>query len=235
ASDINASMCETLKHNHSDATVVQADVADEIQYESLKQSIEAVLGGRTLRIVAGGPPCQGFSTAGKRDPADMRNSLIIPMLEIVSEFMPDYAIIENVPGMRHLQKGKVLHKAIESLESFGYSCRCFQLNAEQYGVPQRRRRLVVLASRTGKKLKLPLPSFSPVTRGRRREDVRLTSATHPPPINVSEAISDLPIIPSGGGSAERNYDDCWLSSDYQRLSRGLLKMDEFLRKRGRLH
>ena len=235
ASDINASMCETLKHNHSDATIVQADVADESQYESLKQSIEAVLGGRTLRIVAGGPPCQGFSTAGKRDPADMRNSLIIPMLEIVSEFMPDYAIIENVPGMRHLQKGKVLHKAIESLESFGYSCQCFQLNAEQYGVPQRRRRVVVLANRTGKKLKLPLPSFSPVTRGRRREDVRLTSATHPPPINVSEAISDLPIIPSGGGSAERNYDDCWLSSDYQRLSRGLLKMDEFLRKRGRLH
>jgi DNA (cytosine-5)-methyltransferase 1 len=137
--------------------------------------------------------------------------------------------------MRHLQKGKVLHKAIESLESFGYSCQCFQLNAEQYGVPQRRRRVVVLANRTGKKLKLPLPSFSPVTRGRRREDVRLTSATHPPPINVSEAISDLPIIHPGGGSTECNYDDCWLSSDYQRLSRGLLKMDEFLRKRGRLH
>jgi len=157
------------------------------------------------------------------------------MLEIVSEFMPDYAIIENVPGMRHLQKGKVLHKAIESLESFGYSCQCFQLNAEQYGVPQRRRRVVVLANRTGENLIQPLPSFSSGTRGRRREDARVTSAAYPPPINVSEAISDLPMIPSGGGSEECNYENCWLSSDYQRLLRGLLKMDEFLRRRGRLH
>lgn len=235
ASDINASMCETLKHNHTGATVVQADVADEIQYESLKQSIEVVLGGRTPRIVAGGPPCQGFSTAGMRDPADMRNSLIVPMLAIVSEFMPDYAMIENVPGMRYMQKGKILRNAIESLESFGYNCQCLQLNAEQYGVPQRRRRLVVLANRTGRNLELPHPSFSPATRGRRREDVRVTSTAYPPAINVSEAISDLPMIPSGGGSEECNYENCWLNSDYQRLLRGLLKMDEFLRKRGSLH
>lgn len=235
ASDINTNMCKTLEYNHSDATVVQADIADEVQYESLKQSIEGVLGGRTLRIVTGGPPCQGFSTAGKRDPADMRNSLIVPMLEIVSEFMPDYAVIENVLGMRYMQKGKVLSNAIESLESFGYSCQCFQLNAEQYGVPQRRRRLVVLANRTGRSLELPLPSFSPVIRGRRREDVRVTSAAYPPPINVSEAISDLPMIPSGGGSSECHYESSWLNSDYQRLSRGLLKMDEFLRRRSRLH
>jgi len=235
ASDINASMCETLKHNHSDATVVQADITDKAQYDSLKQSIEIALGGRTLRIVAGGPPCQGFSTAGKRDPADMRNRLIVPMLAIVNEFMPDYAMIENVPGMRYMQKGKVLRKTIESLESFGYSCQCFQLNAEQYGVPQRRRRLVVLANRTGRNLKSPLPSFSPVTRGRRRGDVKVTSAAYPPAINVSEAISDLPMISSGGGSEECNYENCWLSSDYQRLLRGLLKMDEFLRRRGKLH
>ena len=235
ASDINTNMCKTLEYNHSDATIVQADIADEVQYESLKRSIEGVLGGRTLRIVTGGPPCQGFSTAGKRDPADMRNSLIIPMLEIVSEFMPDYAVIENVPGMRYMQKGKVLSNAIESLESFGYSCQCFQLKAEQYGVPQRRRRLVVLANRTGRSLELPLPSFSPVTRGRRREDVRVTSAAYPPPINVSEAISDLPMIPSGGGSSECHYESCWLSSDYQRLSRGLLNMAEFLRRRSKLH
>ena len=235
ASDINASMCETLKHNHAGATVIQADVADEIQYESLKQSIEVVLGGRTPRIVTGGPPCQGFSTAGMRDPTDMRNSLIVPMLTIVSEFMPDYAMIENVPGMRYMQKGKILRKAIESLESFGYTCQCLQLNAEQYGVPQRRRRLVILANRTSRNLEVPHPSFSPVTRGRRREDVRVTSAAYPPAINVSEAISDLPMIPSGGGSEECNYENCWLNSDYQRLSRGLLKMDEFLRKRGSLH
>jgi DNA (cytosine-5)-methyltransferase 1 len=235
ASDINASMCETLKHNHAGATVIQADVADETQYESLKQSIEVVLGGRTPRIVTGGPPCQGFSTAGMRDPTDMRNSLIVPMLTIVSEFMPDYAMIENVPGMRYMQKGKILRKAIESLESFGYTCQCLQLNAEQYGVPQRRRRLVVLANRTSRNLEVPHPSFSPVTRGRRREDVRVTSAAYPPAINVSEAISDLPMIPSGGGFEECNYENCWLNSDYQRLSRGLLKMDEFLRKRGSLH
>lgn len=235
ASDINASMCKTLKHNHSDAAVVQADLADKIQYESLKQSIEGVLGGRTLRIVTGGPPCQGFSTAGKRDPADMRNSLIVPMLEIVSEFMPDYTVVENVPGMRHMQNGKVLRKTIEFLESLGYRCQCFQLKAEQYGVPQRRRRLVVLANRTGKNLELPLPSFSPVMRGRRREDVRVTSAAYPPPISVSEAISDLPMIPSGGGSSECTYENYWLNSDYQRFLRGLLKMDEFLRRRGKSH
>ncbi|MGY5862653.1 MAG: DNA (cytosine-5-)-methyltransferase [Candidatus Thorarchaeota archaeon] len=235
ASDINANMCETLKHNHSDATVVQSDVADEVQYESLKQSIEAVLGGRTLRLIAGGPPCQGFSTAGKRDPTDMRNSLIIPMLRIVGEFMPEYVMIENVLGMRHMQKGKVLRKTIESLESFGYDCRSFQLNAEQYGVPQKRKRLVVIANRTDRSLKSPLPSFSPATRDRRREDAKLASTAYPPPINVYEAISDLPMIPSGGGSEERNYENGWLNSDYQRLLRGQVKMNEFLRKRGRLH
>jgi len=70
ASDINANMCETLKHNHSDATVVQSDVADEVQYESLKQSIEAVLGGRTLRLIAGGPPCQGCLLYTSPSPRD---------------------------------------------------------------------------------------------------------------------------------------------------------------------
>lgn len=145
--------------------------------------------GSVVDLVAGGPPCQGFSTVGKKDAGDPRNSLFRQFLRAVEEIGPRFVIFENVSGFKRLYNGEMYRKAVEGLETLGFDHVSAVLNAKDYGAPQSRERTIILAWKRGER---PLS---------------MPEATHGPPhrpfLTLMDAISDLP--PIGPGEEGKNY------------------------------
>jgi DNA (cytosine-5)-methyltransferase 1 len=231
ASDFNSNMCRTYSHNHPTTEVIQADLHSSKQSDYLLEAIEKTLAGRHLNSLIGGPPCQGFSTAGNRSTSDSRNSLVFRMLEMVAVLMPDNVVIENVLGLKWMKNGEILASIINSLCEEDYSVTVHNLRAEEFGAPQRRRRIFVVGTRVGEGEASLQGLFSSLLRGKTRRDIRFGNKDLPPPVNVDEALSDLPPITSGGGEDLIEYDMNWIGSDYQRLMRNLLSFEEFIAKR----
>ncbi|MGB7276114.1 MAG: DNA cytosine methyltransferase [Geitlerinemataceae cyanobacterium] len=129
-----------------------------------------------IHIVAGGPPCQGFSVAGKRDPNDPRNHLFLEFIRIVSDIQPWYVVMENVPGILTMKQGKVKQAIFEEFESIGYTNISVSiLESAAYGVPQIRPRAIFIANRFGMKNPYPNSQLLP-------EQYQ----------HIESAISDLP-------------------------------------------
>ena len=231
ATDSNRNMCKTYAYNHPSTKVIQADLHIAKESQDLLEEIERTLNGKHLDSLIGGPPCQGFSTAGNRNKFDSRNSLVFRMLDFVQKLKPENVVIENVPGLKWMQQGMVLDAIVNSLEEEEYSVSVLTLKAEEFGVPQRRRRVFVVGRRNGSITTLPTGFFSPLVRGKTRADVSLGTKNMPSPVRVSEAISDLPPIASGEGEDMIEYSERWTNSDYQRLMRGLLSFEYFISKR----
>jgi DNA (cytosine-5)-methyltransferase 1 len=224
SSDFNRNMCDTHAENHSNSQIKQSDMTNPSHLESLVDETENVLRGRTLGMVCGGPPCQGFSTAGKWKMNDLRNMLYVPFLEFVTALRPEYVIIENVLGLKSLNGGKVLQDILGRMNSLDYTTNWFSLFAEQFGVPQRRRRIFIIGSRSGEFIEPPSPIFASVIRGRFQGEF-------PAPVSVDEAISDLPEITSGSGVHLSHYDEEKVESSYQQLIRGRICWRDFRRDR----
>ncbi len=117
--------------------------------------VRDLLAGHDLDVLAGGPPCQGFSTAGSRNPADHRNQLPFEFLSFVREFQPRLVLIENVPGIaarspKNPIKDTVLARLAHSLRHIhpGYRTLAIQVNAADFGLAQRRPRVVLVAARS---------------------------------------------------------------------------------------
>ena len=121
--------------------------------------------------VIGGPPCQGFSTAGKSDPNDPRNFLWQEYFRVVAESKPTFIVLENVPGMLRPSTRGYFDSILEAFRKLGFTLTYGVLNASDYGVPQNRKRLVVIG---GKGFSVPLP---------------LPTVTNP--LTVRQAIGDL--------------------------------------------
>ena len=111
------------------------------------------------QIVIGGPPCQGFSVAGHRNPKDPRNRLFEQFVRIVRESQPDYFVMENVPGILTMSNGKVKDAILEAFEEAGYpGVSIAVLEAADYGAPQIRSRAIFIGNRHG----LPNPFPAPI-------------------------------------------------------------------------
>lgn len=231
ATDFNSHMCKTYTYNNPTTEVVQADLHSDDQVNDLLDSIERSLSGRQLNSLIGGPPCQGFSTAGKRNTSDSRNSLVFRMLNLVQILAPDNVIIENVPGLKRMQHGLVLESIIGELQREEYAVSVVTLRSEEYGVPQRRRRIFIIGRRNGDFTESPPGLLSHIARGKTRTEVRLGSEDLPPPVNVTEAISDLPPLVSSGGEDLMEYSNEWTETDYQQFMRCSLSFDDFISKR----
>lgn len=140
------------------------------------QSWLAQINSPEVHLVVGGPPCQGFSVAGKRNPNDPRNSLFKEFVRVVSEIRPWYVVMENVPGILTMQKGSVKQAIIDAFEAIGYPHISIAiLESAAYGVPQIRPRAIFIANRFG----LPNPYPKP----------QLLTEQYKP---IESAISDLP-------------------------------------------
>jgi DNA (cytosine-5)-methyltransferase 1 len=151
-----------------------------------------------IDIISGGPPCQGFSTVGKRDESDPRNLLWQHYRDLVAEIRPAYVLIENVEGMLVVRSGALADEVIESFGRIGYRMKCQLLRAADYGVPQLRKRTIFLGWLDG----LVEPAFPAKSRR--------------PHVSVADAISDLPaLLPKQSAS---RYDG-EPTTDYQRERR----------------
>jgi len=100
-----------------------------------------------LDLLFAGPPCQGFSIIGSRVVWDKRNNLYREVLRLAADLRPKCVVIENVPGLVNLAKGAYLHAILEGLTALGYEAACAELLAAQYGAPQMRWRLLIIAWR----------------------------------------------------------------------------------------
>jgi DNA (cytosine-5)-methyltransferase 1 len=142
-------------------------------------------------LVAGGPPCQGFSTAGLKDPVDPRNTLIGDYVRVVEEIRPRFFLLENVTGLQTLHDGRLFQNLLTMLDQLGYAFHYRVLHAADYGVPQMRRRLVVLGARDE-----PLPMFpEPTYRSPGGTDSLYGDL--PLYVTCGEALGDIPKIGSG--------------------------------------
>ncbi len=147
------------------------------------ERIFAAIGGeKEVDLIFGGPPCQGFSNMGLRDVLDPRNTLVSHFVRVVSEVRPRAFVMENVPGMLSGATRAVLDDAISQLEVAGY--RIVQparvLDASHFGVPQKRKRLILMGIRTDLAGELSYPVGIP--------------EGSPPLPTIWEAIADLPKV-----------------------------------------
>ncbi len=143
-----------------------------------------------IDLVAGGPPCQGFSLNGRRDPADPRSQMVAAYLDIVALVEPRLVLFENVRGfvsMRHPDGGTYSEAVRNRLDELGYDVWDDVLPASEWGVPQRRPRYLCIAATRG-----TLPGIDPFARLRAaRKDFLSARGLWPGPTPSRDALSDL--------------------------------------------
>lgn len=122
--------------------------------------LERLAGGCSPFVIIGGPPCQGFSTAGPRNSNDPRNRLIFNYLNIVERLAPRWFIFENVEGLLTSGGGKDLARLVREFVNMGYSVRLQKVNLASYGVPQTRKRVLIIGNRLGIDFQFPEELFS---------------------------------------------------------------------------
>lgn len=152
-----------------------------------KQDVTKVVGREYVDLVAGGPPCQGFSEVVSPDGSDDRNHLFVNFISWVSELKPKAALFENVRGMRNTADGKFLDAVEKSFDRMNYDVSYRIVKASGFGVPQQRHRLLVLATERSA-TELPFDGFE------------LDPVETP---GVIAGIGDLPEV--GPGEEKREY------------------------------
>jgi len=162
----------TFKSNHKNSNILEKDL-------SLLEPSE--IGLDSIDVVIGGPPCQGFSIAGKRIIEDDRNHLYKSFVRFVDYFKPKAFVMENVPNILSMGKGVVTSKIIHDFANLGYDVTCQVLMSSDYGVPQNRKRAFFVGIKNNGHFAFPKPV-----------DKRKTTS--------EEAISDLPDISITDGS-----------------------------------
>ncbi|MDP8315293.1 MAG: DNA cytosine methyltransferase [Candidatus Celaenobacter antarcticus] len=145
AVEIDSNAVKAYKLNHKKTKVIQDDIRNLDASE-----IKKILNGETLHLLAGCPPCQGFSSIRrlnkKRSKRDSRNSLVLEFLRFVKELKPLTIMMENVPGLINYSLFKKLFKELVKL---GYNPKVHIVNVRDYGIPQNRRRLILVGSLLG--------------------------------------------------------------------------------------
>jgi DNA-cytosine methyltransferase len=189
--DFNEYAIETFKHAHEEVVGIVGDITDI----NVKSKIVQLCENEKVNMIIGGPPCQGFSLKGKKlGLNDPRNFLFKEFLDIVEKVMPEVVVIENVKNLINSSGGYFIKEITSRIEKLGYFVNYSILNANNYGVPQKRERAIIICS-LSHFVNMPEPHTS-----------------NKP--TVRDAISDLAYLNSGEGSKESLYlTDA--QSDYQ--------------------
>jgi DNA (cytosine-5)-methyltransferase 1 len=157
AIDFEAHAVECFKLNFPDVPIWHKSVTD-VTGKQIMDFCKIKWG--ELDVFDGSPPCQGFSTAGKRQVTDPRNDLFMQYCRLIDELGPKVFVMENVSGMaKGVMKGKFI-QIIQQLKSMNYEVKCKQMNAMYYGVPQFRQRIIFIGVRKdlSKQPSFPIPS-----------------------------------------------------------------------------
>lgn len=222
ANEFDSSVFETNILNHSKYASKDKFILGDITKEETKQRIYDACGENRVDVILGGPPCQGFSYAGWRDPEDQRNQLFRDFVDIVTTLQPKFFVMENVPGILTMRHGEAIKEIIHAFADAGYYVNNpLRLTAADFGVPQKRKRVVLIGSRDNITIGQPTPLFTDKPEG---------IFPLPKYISVREAIGSFPPIPDGGGEEEIDieFDN---PSDYDRLMAKEITFDEFYRRK----
>ncbi|MAN75406.1 MAG: DNA (cytosine-5-)-methyltransferase [Henriciella sp.] len=136
-----------------------------------------ILRGKRPAGVIGGPPCQGFSTIGKRAPDDIRNTLLASFFKQVSIIQPDFFVMENVAGILDPKFSEMLQSSMSSIIDDYRILQPITISAEKFGAPTKRKRVLVIGARNDSAIDLKPSDFVP----------KQTSL-----VTIADAISDLP-------------------------------------------
>lgn len=207
ANDIWEPASLTYRENHKDIDFILKDIYDLDGKELLKR---LKLGQGELDIIIGGPPCQGFSTVGKRNKNDPRNSLFKEYLRIVNILKPKIFVMENVTGILSMERGRVLKNIISSFRDIGYKIQYRVLNAADYGVPQIRERVIFIGTRLDIDIIFPKPTHTSSI------EMNFLEGKLKPHITLWEAIGDLPRIEANEKATEYIMEP---QNEYQRARR----------------
>jgi DNA (cytosine-5)-methyltransferase 1 len=215
-SDIDRDALSTFATNVTDC-VVDGDIQDANVRHRIISAARLTRDSARPLVLVGGPPCQGFSTAGKaRTRDDARNHLFLDYCRLVEELDPDAFLFENVTGLLNMEKGAVFTEILAALSKLAVEVRWWQVPAEEYGVPQRRKRVIIAGFRRLAPANLPA---APLSRG--------LVGVHP--VSVIEALDDLPPLLAGEDGSALSYLAA-PNTDYQRLMRGELSATDYWRR-----
>lgn len=210
--DIEPDYICTFEHNFPDAKAMKIDLS-QVEPEVFMDMLGIAEG--ELSLLAGGPPCQGFS---KNVPRRQRylestnNRLVKRFLDYCEKIKPFCVLMENVAEMKNGFGQAYTDEIVQRLQEEGYAVNYGVLNAADYGVPQRRRRAFFLGTRSGRKMQFPGQTHSPDTSG---------GELFPRPnhVTVWEAIGDLPSLRHGQGTSPADYTHGPMT-DFQKWARG---------------
>lgn len=194
---------ETYKRNHPETFVMTEDITKITDLDELLDSKKVKIDG-----IIGGPPCQGFSLSGNRDPKDPRNSLFMEFIRFVDHYQPSFFVMENVTGILSMvtkDKKPVKEVIRTEFEKIGYNLEVFTLNAAEFGVPQSRLRVFFI----GLKNTIPYDKELIEPKGFYFGEDQVT---------IEQAIMDLPQIKACEGTEEQNY-TTEPQNDFQRYVR----------------
>lgn len=185
--DIDPKCIETLKEN-----------TNFFNHPAISSDISDMLGGNLLDIcglqrgelflLAGGPPCQGFSVQRRGDDTDERNQLVLKYGKLIDEIFPYYFVMENVSGIAGKRGKTILQQLVEDMEQIGYFVHVDLIDAQDYGVPQRRKRYIIVGERKDLGNNYGLPTICS-----ERTTVRQTIANLPEPPADGTDHPDIPL------------------------------------------
>lgn len=194
ANEYDASIAASYEKNHRDTKMIIGDITS-LDLEEIFKPYKG-----KIDVVIGGPPCQGFSQKGKRKTIhDERNFLFKYYVKVVELIKPKYFVMENVPNLLTAESGYFREEIKELFNSMGYYLKMGVLNASDFGVPQNRRRAVIIGKQNSYAPHLPIP-----------KEMRVT---------IWDAISDLAYLKSGEGTEKQEYRIA-PETEYQKQLRG---------------
>lgn len=173
ASDIMPQARDTYIRNYPDEPYLLADIR-----KLTIDQIRSYIGDKKVDVILGGPPCQGFSNMGNKNSADPRNLLFESYVKIVDAIRPTCFIFENVRGLLTMFEGRYFQKVVDAFCSIGYHLHYRLLDASDYGVPQKRERVILFGTLQSEPFLFPAHDKNPYGRLKAY-------------LNVGEAINDL--------------------------------------------
>lgn len=209
-----------LSHPLVEGDITQSSIKDQF-INTVKGQLKK---GKSLTVLSGGFPCQGFSMSGSRIVEDQRNSLYKDMLEIIDALQPEFIVAENVKGLRSMLKGKVEDKIKADIRALGYEVNVTVLNSADYYVPQKRERVIFIANRIGKVNQHPTPLLEPGSYVTTKEaiadliDLKDDEAFNHVRTKHSDDMSKRLALVSEGKSLYSNYSDSWKKCPWNEAS-----------------
>jgi DNA (cytosine-5)-methyltransferase 1 len=176
--DLSPNALRTFSKNFPEAEAIEGSVWSRTVVERCRLLLQMDGEAKRLSVVVSGPPCQGFSVAGSRDPKDRRNKVLVAVAHAIAKIRPDCALIENVSTVLAEKHGDRLESFRNVLTTAGYHVEKKVLNSSEYGVPQKRKRAFFFVTR------LPLDP-------QRIDD--LLARHKVPPVTTSKALQGLPM------------------------------------------